>query len=513
MNKIEFEVCKLCGSLGSIVNTKNNFICFITTIVVGFLTKPKAENELVGLVYSLTEKPKETEKKKFGEVFTPMKLVFEMIDKLDEYYKKNNGGKSIFSNKNLKWFDPANGMGNFPIAIYLRLMEGLKLVIKDEKERKKHILENMLYMSELNKKNVLICKQIFDINNEYKLNLYNGDSLDLDTKKEWKIEKFDVIIGNPPYNKGGIRSHTGKQLGEKNETIWTKFIEKSFDWLKSNGFIVFINPLSWLKKSHSLHNTMLEKYIIWIKLWDNIKSLATINGKIPISLFILQNKLNIEKKKTEIISEIQSKKIITLSNEYLNKDYTFEVSKIKIDLSLKSKSPAKLSTQDTTMFVDALENDKKVVYKYQITTISSSRFNNLKFEPTSSAATAARLGKAPVDMVMGVLKEHHVKFTNSNKDYPQSAAEFKKQQEEYVKMFNAIKSKVETNIGSEKDFVSNMTKIFMETPQLANTKLMQLRFVYEMTKLPKKDMDRIMTKITLLAQKKGEQFGPFGKLY
>ena len=199
--------------------------------------------------------------------------------------------------------------------------------------------------------------------------------------------------------------------------------------------------------------------------------------------------------------------------EYLNKDYTFEVSKIKIDLSLKSKSPAKLSTQDTTMFVDALENDKKVVYKYQITTISSSRFNNLKFEPTSSAATAARLGKAPVDMVMGVLKEHHVKFTNSNRDYPQSAAEFKQQQEEYVKMFNAIKSKVETNIGSEKDFVSNMTKIFMETPQLANTKLMQLRFVYEMTKLPKKDMDRIMTKITLLAQKKGEQFGPFGKLY
>ena len=43
--------------------------------------------------------------------------------------------------------------------------------IKDVKARKKHILENMLYMSELNKKNVLICKQIFDINNEYKLDM------------------------------------------------------------------------------------------------------------------------------------------------------------------------------------------------------------------------------------------------------------------------------------------------------------------------------------------------------
>ena len=45
---------------------------------------------------------------------------------------------------------------------------GLKDEIKDEKARKKHILENMLYMCELNKKNVLVCNQIFNINNEYK---------------------------------------------------------------------------------------------------------------------------------------------------------------------------------------------------------------------------------------------------------------------------------------------------------------------------------------------------------
>jgi hypothetical protein len=59
-----------------------------------------------------------------------------------------------------------------------------------------------------------------------------------------------------------------------------------------------------------------------MKLWDNIKSLATINGKIPISLYVLQNKLNTDKKKTEIISEIQSKKLITKSNEYLNKNHS-----------------------------------------------------------------------------------------------------------------------------------------------------------------------------------------------
>ncbi len=258
-------------------------------------------------------KPKKEEKKENGEVFTPITIVSEMLDKFP---------KEIWKNKNLKWLDPATGMGNFPIAVYLRLMEGLKDEITDAKERKKHILENMLYMCELNKKNVLVCNQIFDINNEYKLNLYQGDTLEFKPFEIFKVKQFDIILGNPPYNKGGIRSHTGKQLGDKNETIWTKFIEKAFKWLKPNGYLAYINPLSWLKKSHSLHNIMLEKHIIWMKLWDNIKSLATINGKIPISLYILQNKLNTDKNKTKIISEIQSKKLITTSNEYLNKDYS-----------------------------------------------------------------------------------------------------------------------------------------------------------------------------------------------
>ena len=258
-------------------------------------------------------KPKDIEKKQFGEVFTPMHLVNEMLDKLP---------KEVWKNKDLKWFDPATGMGNFPIAVYLRLIEGLTEEIKDVKERKKHILENMIYMSELNKKNVLVCNQIFNFNNEYKLNLYEGDTLEFKLLETFKIKEFDIILGNPPYNKGGIRSHTGKQLGEKNETIWTKFIEIAFKWLKPNGYLAYINPLSWLKKSHSLHNIMLEKHIIWMKLWDDSQSKGMINADIPISLYILQNKMNNSNKKTEIISEIKRKKLITTSKEYLNKDYS-----------------------------------------------------------------------------------------------------------------------------------------------------------------------------------------------
>ena len=144
-------------------------------------------------------------------------------------YVKING-KSIFTEPNLKWFDPATGMGNFPVAVYLKLMEGLKIQIPNDEDRKKQIIENMLYMSELKKKNVFICHQIFNINSQYKLNLHEGDTLELDIKSVWNIElnDFNVILTNSPFNKGGIRSHTGKQLGDKNETIWPKFIEKTF---------------------------------------------------------------------------------------------------------------------------------------------------------------------------------------------------------------------------------------------------------------------------------------------
>ena len=277
-------------------------------------------------------KPKEQEKKENGEVFTPLDVVKDMMDNLDEAYKKQHG-RSIFSESKLTWLDPAVGIGNFPIIVYQRLMEGLKQVEPDDERRRKHILEKMIYSSELTPKNVFIYRKIF-CGDTYKLNINEGDSLQMDIKTVFESSSnpysnpdfngFDVILGNPPYNKGGIRSHTGKQLleGEKSETIWTKFIEKSFEWLKPGGFLVFINPLSWLKKSHSLHNAMLDKHIVWLKLWDDSQSKGIINADIPISLYVLQNTQNSSNKKTEIHSEIKRKKLTTTSSEYLNPRYS-----------------------------------------------------------------------------------------------------------------------------------------------------------------------------------------------
>ena len=74
---------------------------------MSLIDRPK---ELLELINECL-KPKQVEKQKYGEVFTQMNIVDEMLDKLPQ---------EVWTNKKLKWFDPAVGMGNFPIAVYLR---------------------------------------------------------------------------------------------------------------------------------------------------------------------------------------------------------------------------------------------------------------------------------------------------------------------------------------------------------------------------------------------------------
>ncbi len=237
-------------------------------------------------------KPKEIEKKENGEVFTPMILINEMLDKLPI---------GVWENKNLKWLDPCCGMGNFSIAVYLRLMKSLKQEITDDKERKKYILENMIYMSELNKKNVLICKQIFDINNEYNLNIYEGDSLKVDFNKEFKIKEFDIIIGNPPYNAPGTKA--------SGNTIWQLFVNNSIKLLKNNGYICFIHPNGWRKpntergKFYGLFKKMTkENTMLYLEIHDTKDGMKQFNCGTRYDWYILQKKKN-ENYKTKILDQ------------------------------------------------------------------------------------------------------------------------------------------------------------------------------------------------------------------
>jgi hypothetical protein len=183
--------------------------------------------------------PKDTERKLFGEVFTPLELVCEMLSHLPA---------DVWTNKNLKWFDPANGIGNFPIVVYYKLMETLKSV--PLKDRSKHIIENMLYMNELGKINVGLCKMIFKtIDPQAKPNIRTSNFLSefmVSGKSKDKfffddIKEFDIIIGNPPYNPPKT------ETGSSGNSIWQQFVIKSFYLLSDKGYLDFIHPPGWRK--------------------------------------------------------------------------------------------------------------------------------------------------------------------------------------------------------------------------------------------------------------------------
>ena len=169
---------------------------------------------------------------------------------------------NIFEEEKIKWFDPTAGMGNFVIAIYYKLMEGLKKKIPNEKNRKQHIIENMLFMAEFGKKNCFIIKQIFNMNNEFKLNLHEGDSLKLDIKKEFGIDKFDIVIGNPPYNEELT------SIGAK--ALYNKFVEYYIGKCK---YLCFVIPSRWFsggKGLDSFRKNMLERTdIVYIKHFED----------------------------------------------------------------------------------------------------------------------------------------------------------------------------------------------------------------------------------------------------
>jgi hypothetical protein len=275
---VEKIVGKYVKKNSSIYNIAIQFKMSLQSLI----DKPK---ELLELINSCL-KPKKLEKEQFGEVFSPIYLIYEMLDNLDKQYKILYG-LSIFNIPSLKWFDPASGMGNFQVALYLKLFEGLKQKIPDDFKRKKHILENMLYVSELNTKNIFIYKQIFDINNCFKLNINKGNSLEINTNELWNIDKFDVVLGNPPYNKSKDGTLKG---GYGGRSLWDLFVVKSFEsWLKPNGFLVFIHPPSWRKPEHYLWELIGRKQILYLKTYSKKEGNKIFGCSTLVDYYVLKN--------------------------------------------------------------------------------------------------------------------------------------------------------------------------------------------------------------------------------
>tara|TARA_R110000796_G_scaffold145303_1_gene261948 strand:+ start:584 stop:1855 length:1272 start_codon:yes stop_codon:yes gene_type:complete len=307
-----------------------------------------------------------------GEVFTPLYLVDEMLDKLDKAYI-NEHGISIFKVQELKWFDPAAGIGNFQVILYQKLMEGLP--IDDEEERRKHILQNMIYSAELTSKNVFIYKKIF-CGDKYKLNIYEGDTLNMDVKKEFGIDKFDVVMGNPPFN-----DDSGNK--GKGHTLWDKFTLVSINiWLKFNGYLLYIHPRTWRQINHKILEIFKKYQLHYLEIHNVEDGIKTFKCSTTYDWYILEKK----KKYTNTIIKDEENKInhIDISN------WSFIPNKM-FDKIQKITEINNNSTLDVNYYRSNYGADKKWVskikndeFKYPVVyTINKSNVLSLRYSNTN----------------------------------------------------------------------------------------------------------------------------------
>lgn len=132
---------------------------------------------------------------KTNQIFTPRRVVNRMLDILEQY----NPG--IFENPNLTFVDPYVKSGLYLTEIAKRLNRGLETQIPDREQRIKHIFEVQLY-------GYAPTRIIYDIAHKYIYGNFENVSdknlkyLDLSNtfkKGDDLGMKFDVVVGNPPY--------------------------------------------------------------------------------------------------------------------------------------------------------------------------------------------------------------------------------------------------------------------------------------------------------------------------
>lgn len=167
--------------------------------------------------------------------------------------------------------------------------------------------------------------------------------------------KFDVIVGNPPY-----QHPTNKNRAHP---IWALLLEKSFSLLKEGGFLAYITPDSWRTPSSKLTKYFTSYKLLWLYL-DAKKYFRKINSK--FSVYVIKKEKSYDGYETAVISNGSSSKF-----NLFGLDFIPEISKVAFKLVSEFSKKPKMQLQsvgnpwrsDTNWNVSDI---KDKIFKYEL---------------------------------------------------------------------------------------------------------------------------------------------------
>lgn len=309
----------------------------------------------VELISNIYEEFSNKSDDKKGVVYTPPFLVNFLIDECMPIYNPQDTFKVL---------DPACGSGIFLVSAFKRLVEWWRIknnFSEPDLEKLREILLNNIFGVDIESESVRVAifslslamceflspKVIWDqlkFENLNDKNLFSQDFFQLIYDKKIK-EKFDLVIGNPPFDQSLSDFGTKiEKLKPKDEIkvprnqIALLFLKQSINLCKKNGLLCFILPsgsILYNSSSHNFRKSFFEKYnvpqIIDFSYLQNI--LFGENGKIAVSALFVKNE---EMKKNDLLHIVVKRTKSSKEKLYFELDH-YDFNYIRRDIAINNK--------------------------------------------------------------------------------------------------------------------------------------------------------------------------------
>ena len=147
--------------------------------------------------------------------------------------------------------------------VYHRLDRGLGSWQVNAAKRRTHILTKMLYQVELNPQSVRTLRARFGT----AANIAQGDFMQEGWVKKLGVGKFDVVLGNPPYQRGMVEKK-GTNAGRR--TLWDQFVIRGLGVLVDAGVLGMITPGGWrgTGRHSAVGSVIRSKELLYLHVFD-----------------------------------------------------------------------------------------------------------------------------------------------------------------------------------------------------------------------------------------------------